>query len=135
MANFNRFEITEYGTETDTLIAPELAFPYPCIVGNEGVDANSEGKKIILAGTPLTGAQDPLKAKRDVVLKKAGESDTVYGYARWNIDVTKGDNNGTLVRFGWFDVEKVDPTVKSLVESLSGEDKTMGVEFIIGRAN
>lgn len=40
-----------------TIIAvPEMAISFPCIVANTGVNADSEGKKIIKAGTPLTGS-------------------------------------------------------------------------------
>lgn len=40
-----------------TIIAtPEMAIAFPCIVANTGLDPDIDGKKIIKAGTPITGS-------------------------------------------------------------------------------
>ena len=128
----NVIKTAKFGNETDILIAPELAFAIPCVVGNTGVDAGGDGRKVILAGTPLTASNDPL-TKREEVLKKASASDTIYGYARHDIDVTDGNTNDTLLIDGYVDMLKLDQSVQTLIGSLSGTNNTR-VRFINGRA-
>lgn len=105
----------EYTNETDILIAPELAFAIPCIVSNSGVSANSDGKKIIKAGTPLYATEDVLM-NRQTVLSTSGT--TVYGIARWDIDVTDEENtNATLLVSGYVDYLKLDSSVQTLIDT------------------
>ena len=129
--------------ETDILIAPELAFAIPCIVTNTGVSANSEGKKIIKAGTPITFAADVFAANRQAkgsaYLAAANSTGpAVYGYARWDIDVTAGDTNATLLVDGYVDLLKLDSAIQTLVTTtLTGDSNTATkarVRFIKGRA-
>lgn len=131
MAAIQRVTTVKYGEETDILIAPELAFALPCVIGNTGVDAGQDGRKVILAGTPLTADSDPL-TKRETVLKKAEATSTIYGYARHDVDVTAGDANDTLLIDGYVDILKLDESVKTLIEQLSGTNNTR-VRFINGR--
>lgn len=102
--------------ETDILVAPELAFAIPCIVSNAGVTADSEGKKVIKAGTPLYGAAD-LYMNRQTVLTTASSGNTIFGVARWDIDVTAGNTNGTILIDGYVDYLKLDSNVQALVDA------------------
>lgn len=43
------------GPEKQIMVADELTFSLGAIIGNTGVDADENGRKIIKAGTPLTG--------------------------------------------------------------------------------
>ena len=105
---------TEYVNETDILIAPELAFAIPCVVSNAGVSANAEGKKIIKAGTPLYATEEVFM-NRQTVLSTSGT--TAYGVARWDIDVTAGDTNATLLVDGYVDYLKLESDVQALVDT------------------
>ena len=42
-------------TEKQILFAPEMAVGVSCKVANTGVEAGTDGKKMVLAGTPLYG--------------------------------------------------------------------------------
>lgn len=119
-----------FANETDILIAPELAFALPCIVGDTGVVANAEGKKIIKAGTPLYGSANPFM-ERQTVLAISGTK--AYGVARWDIDVTAGSKNATLLVDGYVDYLKLDDTVKALVDA-QGVQAQLDILFIKGRA-
>lgn len=128
---------------TDILIAPELAFAIPCIVTNTGVTANSEGKKIIKAGTPITFASDVFSANREAkgsayLATASTTGPAVYGYARWDIDVTGGDTNATLLVDGYVDLLKLDSAIQTLVvTTLTADTNTATkarVRFIKGRA-
>lgn len=128
-----------FTNETDILVAPEVAVAFPCIVGNTGIVANSEGKKIIKAGSPLFGSVDFLM-NRDTVLRAAGDETYKYvaGVARWDIDVTAGNTNATVLYAGYVDYLKLDSAVQTAVTSAltaGGYEPTKGfrITFIKGR--
>lgn len=114
---------------TDILIAPELAFAIPCIVSNTGVSANAEGKKIIKAGTPLYGSANVFM-ERQTALSTSGAK--AYGIARWDIDVTAGNANATLLVDGYVDYLKLASTVQTAVDSAS--ENLPRILFVKGRA-
>lgn len=102
-----------YGADKNILIAPELAFTIGCIVGNTGVDANEDGKKIIKAGTPVGHATNVLE-NRQTVLTTEGNA---QGVVLHDVDVTNGNNNATLVVAGYVDLLKLDADVVAKVET------------------
>lgn len=128
-----------FENETDILVAPEVAVAFPCIVGNAGVNANDEGRKIIKAGSPLFGSVDFLM-NRQTVLRAAGDETYKYvaGVARWDIDVTAGNTNATVLYAGYVDYLKLDSAVQTAVTSAltaGGYEPTKGfrITFIKGR--
>lgn len=78
--------------------------------GNTGVTANTEGKKILKAGTPMTGTL----TKRDTVFTKASGANAV-GVLLHDVDVTTGTNNGTLLIFGFVNTDRIDDTTAALL--------------------
>lgn len=104
----------ELTNENDILIAPELAFELPCVVGNTGVVAGANGRKIIKAGTPLYGTESVFM-NRQTVLGVSGT--TAFGIARHDIDVTAGDTNATLLVDGYVDYLKLDADVQGAVDT------------------
>ncbi len=127
-----------YGNENDILVAPELAFTFPVIVSNTGVSANSEGKKIIKAGSPLYETADVLMNRQTVLTATAGENAKVAGVARWDIDVTDGNTNATVIYSGYVDFLKLESDVQTAVTtalSAGGYEPTKGfrITFIKGR--
>lgn len=128
-----------YGNEDDIVIVPEVAVAFPCIVGNSGIDADSEGRKIIKAGSPLFGSVDFL-FNRDTVLRAVGDSTYKYvaGVARWDIDVTAGNTNATVLYAGYVDYLKLESAVQTAVTTAltaGGYEPTKGfrITFIKGR--
>lgn len=71
-----------------------------------------EGRKIIKAGTPLTG---DLKA-RNTAFAAAG-ADNAVGVALHDYDVTDGDATGALLVFGFVDLKKVDKDIAAKITS------------------
>ena len=114
MAVANSVKSKSYGNEKQILIAPELAFTIGCLVGNTGVDANSNGRKIIKAGTPVGGSTSVL-TNRQTVLTKGEEN--AQGIVLHDVDVTDGDGRATLVVSGYVDLYKVDDDVKTIITS------------------
>ena len=120
-----------FDNETDILVAPELAFAIPCIVSNAGITANAEGKKIIKAGSPLYGSADVFM-NRQTVLTTVSTGNTIYGIARWDIDVTAGNTNATLLVDGYVDYLKLDSAVQTLIDSAKAS--LTRILFLKGRA-
>ena len=102
----NLIKQTNYGVATDILIAPELMFSIPVQVTNTGVSANDNGKKIIKAGTPIGGATNVL-LNRNTVLAVANGA-TAQGIVLHDVDVTKGQENATMLVAGYVDIDKID---------------------------
>lgn len=128
---------TEYtNTNTDILIAPELAFALPCIVSNAGVTANADGRKIIKAGTPLYASADYFMNRQTLMkVTKSTESsstDAVYGVARWDIDVTDEEKtNATLLIAGFVDYLKLDSSVQTVIDT--AKTSLTRILFVKGR--
>lgn len=112
MAAVNEVKTASYGNEKQILIAPEVAVEIGCLVTNTGVDANSDGKKILKAGTPVGGSTNVLMNRQTVLTKQTGAN--AQGVLLHDVDVTAGQANATLVIEGVIDYEKVDEDVQAL---------------------
>lgn len=109
MAVANSIKTKEFGNDKQILIAPELAFTVSVLVGNTGVTADSEGRKIIKAGTPVGSSADVL-INRQTVLSVGVEN--LQGVLLHDVDVTDGDTNTALVVEGIIDLLKLDDTTR-----------------------
>ena len=107
MATVNMVKKTSYTTPKSILIAPELAYSIPVIVGNTGVSAGSDGRKIIKAGTAIGGDTSVL-TNRQTALQKTTTATQAQGVLLHDLDVTDGDANGTMLVFGFVDLNKID---------------------------
>jgi len=90
------------------------------IVANTGISADSNGKKILKAGTPLYGNIE----KRDTAFVKATQTDAAGDNPASNnatavllhdVDVTDGDNNATIILAGCVDLLKLESAVKAMI--------------------
>ena len=102
----------------DVLLAPHLAFEIGVQVSNTGVANNSEGRKIIPAGTPL-GATTSVLDVRSTVLQVTNTSQlgaNSQGILRYDVDVTNGNANATLIVGGYVDSSKC-PSLEATVKT------------------
>ena len=81
-------------------------------VTNTGVDADSDGRKILRAGTPLAGDI----TKRDTAFTKTNGS-TAVAILMHDVDVTDGAENATIILAGCVDLLKLDSTTAALITS------------------
>ena len=81
-------------------------------VTNTGVDADSNGRKILRAGTPLAGDIE----KRDTAFTKTN-GNTARAILLHDVDVTAGAENATIIIAGCVDLLKIDATTKELITS------------------
>jgi hypothetical protein len=84
------------------------------IIKATGVTAGSDGRKIVKAGTPLYGDIE----KRDTGFTIAGaQGASPVCVLMHDVDVTAGDENGTIVIAGCVDLLKLEASVKTALTS------------------
>ena len=82
------------------------------VVSDSGLSADSNGKKILKAGTPVTGSLED----RNTAFTKTATSNAV-GVLLHDVDVTSGSNNAELLIFGFVNLKNLDSDVQSLIDS------------------
>lgn len=95
--------------ESDVLLNPDNAFEIGVQVTNTGITADTEGRKIIKAGTPVGHASKDVLDERDTVLVVSNDSTlgaNAQGVLRHDVDVTAGQANATLIVRGEVDSSK-----------------------------
>ena len=98
--------------DLDVLLNPDNAFEIGVQVGNTGVSADSNGRKIIKAGTPVGGTVSALETRNTVlnVTNTSSNGANAQGVLRHDVDVTNGNANATLIVRGEVDSSKC-PTI------------------------
>ena len=125
MLNQTGFESKSYNTRKTILVDEFNSTALPCMVSSAGVTAGDDGKKLILAGTPVYGD----KLDRNTPFTVSGSGDPV-GVILHDVDVTKGTANSQFVLFGFIDITKVDETV---VETLKAAESKLKMIQLISR--
>ena len=111
MLNNPKVSIT-HGTNRKTILVDEFnSTALSCVVANTGVEADSNGKKIIKAGTPVTG--DLTERNTPFTVDKTGANPV--GVILHDVDVTDGNANSQVVIFGFIDISKLDDEVVGVI--------------------
>lgn len=128
-----------YGApQKQILVADGTAVTFGAQIGNAGVSAGDDGRKIVKAGTPLYG--DLLDRDTAFVVatqtEAAGDdpaSNNANAVLLHDVDVTAGDANGTIISTGHIDLLKLDEDVQELVtDEAIASLKAEGIKFING---
>lgn len=82
------------------------------IVVDDGYSVTRNGRKIVPAGTPLSGS---LTARSTAFVKAVDTTNPATGVLLHDVDVTEGDTNGTLLIWGFVDLNKIDTTTAALI--------------------
>lgn len=98
-------------TPNSILADPKTLFSLPCIVANTGVVADSDGKKILKAGTPISG--DATNRATAFVRETTAPTAVLLH----DVDVTAGNANATALLFGFVDLALLDTTTAALITS------------------
>lgn len=88
------------------------------IVVDDAYSVTRDGKKIVPAGTPLSGdltARDTAFVKAKDATSAGNDGKAATGVLLHDVDVTNGDNNGTLLIWGFVDLNKLDTTTAALI--------------------
>lgn len=112
----NRTGVTKesYNNIEQILFNVELQASVGVLVDQDaGTEDGVTGKKIVKAGTPLTGSLDARTTA--FTAASAGSSSAAsnaVGVLLHDVDVTVGDENGTLLIFGFVNTDRLDNTTK-----------------------
>lgn len=88
------------------------------IVVDDGYSVTRDGKKIVPAGTPLSGdltARETAFVKAKDATAAGNDGKAATGVLLHDVDVTNGDNNGTLLIWGFVDLNKLDSATAALI--------------------
>lgn len=125
----NKIEQVAATATKQILFATQPSMSVGVVLGNTGVSADSNGKKILKAGTPLKGS---LEARGTAWTLSADSSGTnpAVGVLLHDVDVTAGNENGTALIFGFVDLNKVDSSVTALITTAAKTALAGKVTFI-----
>lgn len=114
MLNKTGFKVTEgYNDANTILFCEEGKLAIGVVVGNAGLSADGEGKKILKAGTPIEG---DLTARTTAMKKVATKANTV-GILMYDVDVTSGEKSAQIFIAGVFDLNKIDSATAALIDA------------------
>lgn len=90
------------------------------VVVDDGYSVTRDGRKIVPAGTPLSGSLTArntafVKAVDNTAESGASNGKPATGVLLHDVDVTEGDTNGTLLIWGFVDLNKIDTTTAALI--------------------
>jgi hypothetical protein len=125
----NRIKTQAYVNVIQILFYTDPQVSVGVLVSNTGITAGADGRKIVKAGTPLTGSLEA----RGTAFAKASTTEGVsnaVGVLLHDVDVTAGAENGTLLIFGFVDLNKVDTTTAALITSDVKTALKGGVTFL-----
>lgn len=119
MLNQTGIKKETYGSTNQILFNVEPQVSVGIVVDDSAqVTANSLGKKIVKAGTPLTGdltnRLTPFTAAKEGSVSEASDA---VGVLLHDVDVTTGDANGTLLIFGFVNLDRIDETTQGKLTS------------------
>lgn len=113
MLNDTGIKSQSFGMNNQILFAIEHQVSMGCVVA-QAVGVDEDGRKIAKAGTPLTGNLDA----RTTAFTKATTTNNVsnaVGILLHDVDVTDGANNGTILLFGFVNVNRLDTVTQALI--------------------
>lgn len=116
MLNQSTISTVSAGTRKTILVDELNSTAFSCMVGNTGISADADGKKIAKAGTPLTGSLEARGTAFTKASTTSGVSNAV-GILLHDVDVTDGTKNAQVVVFGFIDLNKLESDVQALITS------------------
>ena len=125
----NRIKTQTYVNVNQILFNTDPQVSVGVLVSNSGISAGADGRKIVKAGTPLTGSLEARGTAFTKASTTSGVSNAV-GILLHDVDVTAGSENGTLLIFGFVDLNKVDTTTAALITSEVKTALKGGVTFL-----
>ena len=94
---------------------------------DDAYSVTRDGRKIVPAGTPLSG---DLTARNTAFVKAVDTTHPATGVLLHDVDVTEGDANGTLLIWGFVDLNKVDSATAALITATRKTELAGKVTFL-----
>lgn len=86
-----------------------------------------EGRKIVKAGTPLSGT---ILSRPSKFRAAADSVAPAVGVLLHDVDITDGDANGTLLIFGFVNMDRLDDNTRSLITQNRADELDGKVTFL-----
>lgn len=131
MLNQTGFESKSYATRKTILVDPKNSTALSCMVSDTGVTAGSDGKKMVLAGTPIYGDKLARNTAFTVSAPSGQTSAKPIGVIVHDVDVTNGPANSQFLIFGTIDITKID---SSVVASLKAAEPDLKMIQLVSRS-
>lgn len=115
--SFNRTGVKRevFSDVEQILLDPALKYTMGIVVDQSvGTEDSSTKKKIVKAGTPLTGNLD---ARTTPFTAANADGSDVVGVLLHDVDVTVGDANGEIVIFGFINMNRIDTTTQAKINT------------------
>ena len=104
------------------------------IVVDDAAGTADGSKKIVKAGTPLSGdltaRTTPFVKAKDDSTGSAGDGKVATGVLLHDVDVTDGDANGTLLVFGFVNLDRLDSATAALITDKRKTELSGKVTFL-----
>lgn len=100
---------------------------------DDAYSVTRDGRKIIPAGTPLSGdltARNTAFVQAKDATSAGNDGKAATGVLLHDVDVTDGDANGTLLIWGFVDLTKVDSTTAALITATRMTELAGKVTFL-----
>lgn len=94
---------------------------------DDAYSVTRDGRKIVPAGTPLSG---DLTARTTAFVKAVDNTHPATGVLLHDVDVTEGDANGTLLIWGFVDLNNVDSATAALITATRKTELAGKVTFL-----
>lgn len=118
-----------YGNTNQILFAVEHQVSMGVVV-SKALGVAEGTKKVVKAGTPLTGNLDArTTAFTAATAGSSTEASNAVGVLLHDVDVTTGDANGTLLLFGFVNTNRIDATTKAKLTDIVKEAMPM-IKFV-----
>ena len=128
MLNQNGIKKTTYGGPVQILFNVQNQMSVGIKLAKNFTGAVTEnGRKIVKAGTPLNG---DLTARGTAFVAAADTTAPAVGILLHDVDVTDADANGTLLIWGFVDLNKVDSTTAALITDTRKTELAGKVTFL-----
>lgn len=114
----NGFKKTTLTNINQILFYTEPSAAVGVVVGNTGLTAGDDGKKILKAGTPLAGnltARNTPFVKAETTGSSPKTSNAV-GILLHDVDVTEGNENATMLIFGFVNLDRLESDTAALID-------------------
>lgn len=116
MLNNTGIKKETYGSGNQILFAVEHQVSMGIVV-DQSVGITEGTKKIAKAGTPITGNLDARETAFTAAVSSGDTNKTsnAVGILLHDVDVTVGDNNGTILLFGFVNTNRIDDKTKAKI--------------------
>lgn len=106
-----------YSDVSQILLDPALKYTMGIVVDQTaGAEDSATRRKIVKAGTPLTGNLDERTTAFTAAVDSGSPSaSNAVGVLLHDVDVTAGDANGEIVIFGFINMNRIDTTTQAKI--------------------